>query len=39
MRQALARRVTDDPLDLRDLPLELLQQLSALHIRSTYCSG
>jgi DNA-binding NtrC family response regulator len=30
VRQALARRVTDNPLDLRDLPLELLQQLSAL---------
>jgi len=30
VRQALARRVTDDPLDLRDLPLDLLQQLSAL---------
>jgi DNA-binding NtrC family response regulator len=30
VRQALAQRVTDDPLDLRDLPLDLLQQLSAL---------
>jgi DNA-binding NtrC family response regulator len=30
VRQAIARRVTDNPLDLRDLPLELLQQLSAL---------
>ena len=30
VRQALARRVTDNPLDLRDLPLELLQQLSSL---------
>jgi transcriptional regulator with PAS, ATPase and Fis domain len=29
VRQALARRETDDPLDLRDLPVELLQQLSA----------
>jgi DNA-binding NtrC family response regulator len=30
VRQALARRETDDPLSLRDLPVELLQQLSAL---------
>jgi len=29
VRQALARRDTDNPLGLRDLPLELLQQLSA----------
>jgi DNA-binding NtrC family response regulator len=29
VRQALARRETDDPLGLCDLPLELLQQLSA----------
>jgi DNA-binding NtrC family response regulator len=29
VRQAIARRETDDPLGLRDLPLELLQQLSA----------
>lgn len=29
VRQALARRETDNPLGLRDLPLELLKQLSA----------
>jgi DNA-binding NtrC family response regulator len=29
VRQALARRENDDPLDLRDLPVGLLQQLSA----------
>jgi DNA-binding NtrC family response regulator len=29
VRQALARRETDNPLGLRDLPVELLQQLSA----------
>jgi DNA-binding NtrC family response regulator len=29
VRQALARRESDDPLDLRDLPVGLLQQLSA----------
>ena len=29
VRQAIARRDTDDPLGLRDLPVDLLQQLSA----------